>query len=291
MTKNIKRLLVLTLLFTILILYIKEANLIIKEYLSYTNLFITKLLPSVFIIYILSDLLINYGIINLLTKITKYPTTIYVILISLISGFPSGPKTIVKLKKQKYISEEEANKLIKYTHFPNPIFVFSTISLITNNIKQIYFSIILSNLIILIKNKPTSNNNLPNIKEQDFTTILSHSIISTLKIILLIYGTSIFFYLISVIILKYLPNTKTIYLLTNLVFDLTKGIISTNLISNKILKDLVIIILLTITPLNINIQIKSILSDTNIKYINFLKGRIQASILSIIIFSLFKIVF
>ena len=291
MTKNIKRLLVLTLLFTILILYIKEANLIIKEYLSYTNLFITKLLPSVFIIYILSDLLINYGIINLLKKITKYPTTIYVILISLISGFPSGPKTIVKLKDQKYISEEESNKLIKYTHFPNPIFIFSTISLITNNIKQIYFSIILSNLIILIKNKPTSNNNLPNIKEQDFTTILSNSIISTLKIILLIYGTSIFFYLISVIILKYLPNTKTIYLLTNLVFDLTKGIISTNLISNKILKDLVIIILLTITPLNINIQIKSILSDTNIKYINFLKGRIQSSILSIIIFSLFKIVF
>ena len=66
MTKNIKRLLVLTLLITLLILYIKESNLIIKEFLSYTNLFITKLLPSVFIIYILSDLLINYGIINLL---------------------------------------------------------------------------------------------------------------------------------------------------------------------------------------------------------------------------------
>ena len=111
MTKNIKRLLVLTLLFTLLILYIKESNLIIKEFLSYTNLFITKLLPSVFIIYILSDLLINYGIINLLNKITKYPTTIYILLISLISGFPSGPKTIKNLNEQKYISEEESNKL------------------------------------------------------------------------------------------------------------------------------------------------------------------------------------
>lgn len=286
MTKNIKRLLVLTLLFTLLILYIKESNLIIKEFLSYTNLFITKLLPSVFIIYILSDLLINYGIINLLNKITKYPTTIYILLISLISGFPSGPKTIKNLNEQKYISEEESNKLIKSTHFPNPIFTFSTISLITKNINIIYISIILSNLIILIKNKPKSNNNLPNIKEKDFTTTLSNSIIKTLKIIILIYGTSIFFYLISIIILNYL-NTKKLYIIINILFDLTKGIETTSLITNQTIKDLIIILLLTISPLNINIQIKSILSDTNIKYKNFIKGRITSFILTIIIYSLF----
>lgn len=287
MTKNIKRLLVLTLLFTLLILYIKESNLIIKEFLSYTNLFITKLLPSVFIIYILSDLLINYGIINLLKKITKYPTTIYILLISLISGFPSGPKTIKNLNEQIYISEEESNKLIKSTHFPNPIFTFSTISLITKNINIIYISIILSNLIILIKNKPKSNNNLPNIKEKDFTTTLSNSIIKTLKIIILIYGTSIFFYLISIIILNYL-NTKKLYIIINILFDLTKGIQTTSLITNQTIKDLIIILLLTISPLNINIQIKSILSDTNIKYKNFIKGRITSFILTIIIYFLIR---
>ena len=290
MTKNIKRLLVLTLLFTLLILYIKESNLIIKEYLNYTNLFITKLLPSVFIIYILSDLLINYGIINLLNKITKYPTTIYILLISLISGFPFGPKTIKNLKEQNYISEEESNKLIKYTHFPNPIFVFSTISLITKNIKIIYISIIISNLIILINNKPQSTNKLPNIKEKDFTSVLSNSIINTLKIIILIYGTSIFFYLISVILIKYL-NTKKLYILINILFDLTKGIQTTSLINNQTLKDLIIILLLTISPLNINIQIKSILSDTNIKYINFIKGRVTSCILTSIIYFLLKSIF
>ena len=287
MKKNIKSTLVLTLLFTLLILYIKESNLIIKEYLNYTNLFITKLLPSVFIIYILSDLLINYGIINLLKKITKYPTTLYILLISIISGFPSGPKTIKKLKEQNYISEEESNKLIKYTHFPNPIFVFSTISLITKNIKIIYISIILSNLIILINNKPQSTNKLPNIKEKDFSSVLSNSIINTLKIIILIYGTSIFFYLISVILIKYL-NTKKLYILINILFDLTKGIQTTSLINNQTLKDLIIILLLTISPLNINIQIKSILSDTNIKYKNFIKGRITSFILTIIIYLLIR---
>ena len=79
MTKNIKSTLVLTLLFTLLILYIKESNLIIKEYLNYTNLFITKLLPSVFIIYILSDLLINYGIINLLKTNIGFGKCVYFI--------------------------------------------------------------------------------------------------------------------------------------------------------------------------------------------------------------------
>ena len=287
MKKNIKSSLVLTHLFTLLILYIKESNLIIKEYLNYTNLFITKLLPSVFIIYILSDLLINYGIINLLKKITKYPTTLYILLISLISGFPSGPKTIKKIKEQNYISEEESNKLIKYTHFPNPIFVFSTISLITKNIKIIYISIILSNLIILINNKPQSTNKLPNIKEKDFSSVLSNSIINTLKIIILIYGTSIFFYLISVILIKYL-NIKKLYILINILFDLTKGIQTTTLINNQTLKDLIIILLLTISPININIQIKSILSDTNIKYKNFIKGRITSFILTIIIYLLIR---
>ena len=287
MTKNIKRLVVLTLLFTLLILYIKESNLIIKEFLSYTNLFITKLLPSVFIIYILSDLLINYGIINLLKKITKYPTTIYILLISLISGFPSGPKTIKNLKEQNYITEKESNKLIQCTHFPNPIFVYSTISLITKNIGIIYISIIISNLIILLKTKPTSNNKLPSIKEKDFTTTLSNSIIQTLKIIILIYGTSIFFYLISIIILNYF-NTKELYIIINTIFDLTKGIQTTSLITNQTLKDLVIILLLTISPLNINIQIKSILSDTNIKYINFIKGRLISSILTIIFYFLIR---
>lgn len=287
MIKNIKRHLTLTLIFTLLILYIKDSNLIINEFLSYTNIFITKLFPSVFIIYILSDLLINYGIIKLLKKITKYPTTIYILLISLISGFPSGPKTIKDLKNKEFISEEESNKLIKFTHFPNPIFLFSTISLITKNISIIYISIIISNLIILIINKPKSNNKLPNIKEQDFTTTLSNSIIKTLKIIILIYGTSIFFYLISVIILKYI-NNKDLYILINILFDLTKGITTTSLINNQSLKDLVIILLLTISPLNINIQIKSILSDTNIKYINFIKGRIISSILTIILYFLIR---
>ena len=287
MIKNIKRHLTLTLIFTLLILYIKDSNLIINEFLSYTNIFITKLFPSVFIIYILSDLLINYGIIKLLKKITKYPTTIYILLISLISGFPSGPKTIKDLNNKEFISEEESNKLIKFTHFPNPIFLFSTISLITKNISIIYISIILSNLIILIINKPKSNNKLPNIKEQDFTTTLSNSIIKTLKIIILIYGTSIFFYLISVIILKYI-NNKDLYILINILFDLTKGITTTSLINNQTLKDLVIILLLTISPLNINIQIKSILSDTNIKYINFIKGRIISSILTIILYFLIR---
>jgi len=287
MIKNIKRHLTLTLIFTLLILYIKDSNLIINEFLSYTNIFITKLFPSVFIIYILKDILINYGIIKLLKKITKYPTTIYILLISLISGFPSGPKTIKDLNNKEFISEEESNKLIKFTHFPNPIFLFSTISLITKNISIIYISIIISNLIILIINKPKSNNKLPNIKEQDFTTTLSNSIIKTLKIIILIYGTSIFFYLISVIILKYL-NNQDLYILINILFDLTKGITTTSLINNQILKDLVIILLLTISPLNINIQIKSILSDTNIKYINFIKGRIISSILTIIFYFLIR---
>ncbi len=288
MLKNIKRLVVLTFLFTLLILYIKNSNLIIKEFLLYTNIFITKLFPSVFIIYIMTNLLLNYGIINQLEKIfKKNATKIYIFIISLLSGFPSGPKTIKDLLINHYITEEDANKLIKSYHFPNPIFTFSTIKTLTNNINNIYISIILSNIIIILKNKLTINK-LPNIKEKSFTENLTNSINQSLKISIIIYGTSIFFYLISIILLKYLPSTKINYVLINFTFDLTKGLTSTSIINNQTLKDLIIIILLTFSPLNINIQIKSILSDTKIKYKNYIIGRINSTLLTIIIYFIIR---
>ena len=131
MLKKYQSSLTLTFLFTILLLYLTKSNLIIKEFLNYTNLFITKLFPTTFIIYIFSNIFIEYGIINKLSKIFKNKaSTIYIIVMSIISGFPSGPKHIKDLLTRNYITLDQANYLIYFTHFPNPLFILGTVSMI-----------------------------------------------------------------------------------------------------------------------------------------------------------------
>ena len=78
-------------------LYLVNSNLIITSILDYIELFITKLFPSSFLLYIISSLLINYQIIENLNLITKKPGKLYVIIMSMICGFPSGPKHIKEL--------------------------------------------------------------------------------------------------------------------------------------------------------------------------------------------------
>ena len=71
---------------------------------------------------------------------------------SLISGFPSGSKYVKDLLDKKLISEIDANYLIMFTHYSNPLFIVSTIGIfLLNNIKAGYiilFSHVLSNIII-----------------------------------------------------------------------------------------------------------------------------------------------
>lgn len=294
MLKKHQSSLTLTLLFTILILYLLNSNLIIKEFLDYTNLFITKLFPTTFIIYIFSNIFVEYKIIDKLSLIFKDKASqLYIIIMSILSGFPSGPKYIKDLLNKNYITIKTANYLIYFTHFPNPLFILGTVSMITNNYKNtliILISLISSNLLLaLLLPKPKSNIKITTSStNKDFSEIIAESITSSLKISLLIYGTSIFFYLISVIINNYFNLSLTSYILINSIFDLTKGITLTSLITNKTLQGMFIIILISLGSLSINIQIKSILSDTSIKYSNFIKGRIISTIFALIIFLILR---
>ena len=102
MLKKYQSSLTLTVFFTLLILYIINSNTIINEFLNYTNIFITKLLPTTFIIFIFSNIFIEYKIIEKLNKIFKDKTPIiYIIIMSMISGFPSGAKYIKELLNKK----------------------------------------------------------------------------------------------------------------------------------------------------------------------------------------------
>ncbi len=291
MNKTIKRIIILCFLFLLLILYLINASLIIKNIVEYTNLFFTKLFPANFIFFTISSLLIEYGLIEIISsKLRLNTASLYIFFMSLISGFPSGCNYSKELWQKKLITDEEANYIVMSSHFPNPLFVLGTVSMVLNNkimALKIYLSLIIGNLIIFLLTRKKDNKIEFNYFEvKDFSTALSKAINKSLKVIVLIYGTAIFFYLISSIINKYLILNVDSYVIINGIFDLTKGISSLSLINNIFKKALLALIFLSLGGISIHMQVKSIIAETPIKYRSFLKGRIIGTVLSIIIFLL-----
>ncbi len=280
-------------LFIILILlmtYLLNANIIVKSILDYTNLFITKLFPTSFIIYITSSILVDYGLINLISKLKLNGNTTYVTVMSFISGFPSGAKYTKELLDKNLISEREANYLITYTNFPNPLFILGTVSTIIgkNYALKMLLVITISNLIIAFLFKPREKEIIKYKKQSpiDFAVSLKNATDSSIRTLLIVYSSSLFFYLITVIINTYITLSPLGYVLLNGIFDLTKGIFSTPIISSILVRSIIILIFLSMGSISIHIQIKSIIADTSIKYRNYLVGRILQTIISILLFLL-----
>lgn len=291
MKKTYQRIIIITFLLTLLILYTINSTLVIKSILDYTNLFITKLFPTNFVFFMLSTILIDQGLIELINNKLKLNGSIfYVTIMSILSGIPSGSKYTKDLLEKDLISTKTANYLLAFTHFPNPMFVLNTVTILLNKTLalKILICLILSNLIIALIFKPPKKeviiiNDSPS---KDFSESLSKAIIESLKVILIIYGTSVFFYLITVIINKYLTLNVLSHVLLNGIFDLTKGLFSISLLSNKLLKSLLIIIFFSFGSLSIHIQIKSIITNTSLKYKYFILGRLLQILFATILFLL-----
>ena len=279
MKKTYQRIIIITFLLTLLILYTINSTLVIKSILDYTNLFITKLFPTNFVFFMLSTILIDQGLIELINNKLKLNGSIfYVTIMSILSGIPSGSKYTKDLLEKDLISTKTANYLLAFTHFPNPMFVLNTVTILLNKTiaLKILISLIISNLIIALIFKPSKKEviTINDSPSKDFSESLSKAIIDSLKVILIIYGTSVFFYLITVIINKYLTLNVLSHVLLNGIFDLTKGLFSISLLSNKLLKSLLIIIFFSFGSLSIHIQIKSIITNTSLKYKYFILGRL-----------------
>ncbi len=290
MKKNYQSNLILIFLLTILTLYLVNADLIVTNIIDYTILFFTKLFPTSFLIYTFSSLLLNYRLVDVLSKITKSGPTSYVTALSLISGFPSGPKYTADLYNKGYLNEEQANSLLTYTHFPNPLFILGPISTLLGSKSQalkILIIILISNFLVFLIFKTTSKSErVPVTTPKSFSKILGESITNAIKMQILIYGTSLFFYLIALQIIYYLKPSPLYYTLINGIFDLTKGIFATSSISNITTQCLFIIFFLSFGSISIHLQIKSILANTSLNYNNFLIGRTISTLLAITIFLL-----
>ena len=181
------------------------------------NIWVNNLIPTLFPFFIISDILINYKVVdyiprffkNIFKKIFNITDNMFVIFIlSMISGFPSNARNTRTMYDNGMIDINEANHIMIFSHFSNPLFILTTIGLFFFNYKKIGVILLithyLSNIILgfLIRNKFIHYETKKNDNEikNSFGKIFIDSIKKAVDNILLICGIVCIFMILSSII-------------------------------------------------------------------------------------------
>lgn len=264
MKKNIIYLTILGLLFLIF----KNYNIVLKSSITAVNLWLYKVFPYLFIMIIINDLLINLDFQSLFKN-----TSIYIFIMSLLSGSPTSAVIISNLYKNNKITKNNANITLLFTYFANPLFLWTILNFIFNSkitsIKLILIHYI-SNLIIyfIVKKKLDKSitfNNKININ-------ISSSIKKAMTTTIMVLGAITFYLIIS--------NILSLNLLFKGLLEMTQGLNS--LINyNSSFKELLAILFISFGGLSIHTQVKCILDEEGISYKYFLKGRIMQTLIAL----------
>lgn len=310
---------ILTILLLVVFEILTESASILNAVNFSFNIWKENVFPSLFPFFVLSELLINYGFIELVGEIFKpfmnkvfkvKGVGAFALIMSLISGFPSSAKYIKELYKKKLINEFEATKLLMFTHFSNPLFILGTISLLFLNNKEVGLLILichyLGNFIIGIifrnyypskeENKnisikkvltEISNNRIKNNKK--FGEIITTALLNSINTLILILGVITMFLVITTIIDNNINLNSFHQSILNGFVEMTQGLkyVSLEEIPLK-LKCILSTMIISFGGLSVHMQVISILSDTKINYLPFLTARIiHAIISSLLMFFLF----
>ena len=279
MKKKYKRNIFVVIFLIFLFACFLQTEMVCSETLQYTKMIFYHLFPSAFIFLLLSQLLFSYHLHQDIFKIFHSKGLCF-FLMSLFSGFPSGSVFIKEALKNNDITLTEANQMIQYAHFPNPIFViYQTSKLFPNSsLCFIFYGIIvLSNFLLFLFS--TKKEGILSSSIQDdpiFSKSFIHCSYQTISILFTIYTSSLFFYLISCFISKLFVFSSEIYVFIMGIFDLTNGVVMVSILTKPFLQGVYLLFFIIFGSIPIHIQVKSILSDTVISYPSFLKGRIKS---------------
>ena len=319
MKKQMRSIVIMTILIFIAFEILTESNSILNSVLFSFTIWQKNIFPSLFPYFVLSELLIHFGFIPFASELLKPFMQIFkikseaafVLIMGLVSGFPSSAKYTRELYLKGILNEEEASKVLTFTHFSNPLFLLGTVSIsfLGNKASGIFVLIIhyFTNFIVgfLFRNyypskkteKKVSFKNAIremsnfNKDKTSFGTILTNAIQNSIHTLLLILGTVTCFLVITTIIDNNVHLNNFNQSILNGFVEMTQGLRYISLLEIPLkLKSTLSIMILSFGGLSVHMQIISILSDTKIKYLPFLTARIlHATIGGIIGFSFFDI--
>lgn len=293
--KNFKNYIIIALLLTFIILILYFNKTVLDTIYFSFEIWIKNIFPSLFPMFVVTKILINYNFVDILGKFLSpimklfktNPNCSFILAASMISGFPSSAYFTNTLLEDNKISNNDASKILLYSHFSNPLFILGTVnSLLNTNLGiLVLLNHYLSNFIIafIFRNyhKHTTIINKSNKKELNnvnFSQALSESIISSINTLLLILGTISITLVLTNIITEIIPINK-VYIAS--VLEMTQGIkyLSLTNISIK-LKLIFTTMIISFGGLSIFLQIKGVLNKHPINFKLFILVRIIHAIIS-----------
>lgn len=299
--KKYSNLIVVILSFITLVLIIINKSLISKTIIISFGIWFNTLVPSMFPMFVLSNILIKYNfteyipkrIINFFSKILNVSkNAVLIIFLSIISGFPANAINIRNAYDNGLISKNEAEHILLFNHFANPLFVLETIgTFYLNNNKYgfvIFVAHLLSNFIIGIIFRNKNNYSLNNYiskkdKCQSFGNVVADSINKSINSLLMVAGTITLFLILSTLIINIFELNNVFALIIQGILEITMSIsLLTNLLINDIYKVVIATMIISFGGLSIHLQVFSVL-DEKIKYKNYFIGRVLQMIISGII--------
>ncbi len=278
-----------------------------------------NIFPTLFPFFVASNLLIKYGFVELIGEFLKpvmnkvFKTngeSSFVLILSMLSGFPSSAKYTKELYDNGLINDKEASKLLTFTHFPNPLFVIGTVAVTFMNNRTIgYFillSIYISNIIIglIFRNYYVSRSDNSKVslkrairnmkdrykKNKNFGTILTDTLIDSINLLLLILGTISLFLIINKIITNMLGLNDFNRAVLSGILEMTGGLKYFSLLNIPLnIKTIFSAMILAFGGLSVHTQVYSIIADTKIKYTPYLCARLIHIVLSGVLMYLFML--
>lgn len=285
----------------ILILFIKNIDIVISSTYEASILFFTKVFVSIFPFIILIDILLYYDYQdflnkifgNILSKIFNIDKNACIIFIlSILTGCPSNAIYIKDMLDNKLIDIETSNRILLFSYFQSIPFIIGTIGIkLYNSLKIgliLWIFIFINNLLIGIyqKNiKQTIIQYKKTFKKDKLINIIKKSIIKGITISFDILGNLIIFTIIINLIKKLIPLNPIFLSFISGILEITNGINQVSLLNINIkYKLLLTLFFLSFSGLSIIFQTTSILNNYKINIKRILIIRLVFSIITCILF-------
>lgn len=298
--------------FIILFMLVIFNKYLILDTVNYSlDIWINSLVPVMFPVFVISDVLISFNITNYIPKFIKKSfrwlfnvseNGLSIFFLSMLSGFPSNARITAKMVSGGVISEDEAGKILAFTHFSNPMFVISTIGVIFLGNAGYGYVILLShylgNVIIglFLRNGTYTkhiNYKANSDKSQSFSKVLTGAIKSSIDSLLLILGTLTCFLIVSSLVVNLFALSDYTSAIVKGILEMTMGLKAVSrLIIPDIYKVVISCIFISFGGLAVHMQVISQIVDSKIEYLNFFVARIWHGVISgIVCYVLFIIIY
>lgn len=306
-------------IFMLCLIFFSKSNIMAVK--SSLNIWINNVIPSLFPFFIATELLNNTNIPKqigyMFNKIMKPLFNVpgigaYALFMGIVSGYPVGAKIVTNFRNSNLCTKEESERLITFTNNSGPLFILGTVGISLFYDSSIGILLLFTHILACLsvgiifrfwkartRHSENINSLSNNVTFNSLGEVISKSILSAIKSIVLIGGFVVFFGIV-ISILKSAKLFNFLFILLSPVFnilhlninfiipvitgiiELTNGITMISSIASKNLGVNVVIaaFLLGFGGISITLQVLSIISKSDISIKPYILGKFLHGIIA-----------